>query len=83
MNFNNEFLDRVGRILDGRKLVVVDYWYLKLLLILIIIIIIIIITLLLLLKLFLIFILKGVSMAIYKIKKVINEFSYIYIYIPG
>ena len=27
MNFNNEFLDRVGRILDGRKLVVVDYWY--------------------------------------------------------
>ena len=68
MNFNNEFLDRVGRILDGRKLVVVDYWYLKLLLILIIINIIIIITLLLLLlKLFLIFILKGVSMAIYKI----------------
>ena len=65
MNFNNEFLDRVGRILDGRKLVVVDYWYLKLLLILIIIIIIIITLLLLLLKLFLIFILKGVSMAIY------------------
>ena len=81
MNFNNEFLDRVGRILDGRKLVVVDYWYLKLLLILIIIIIIIITLLLLLLKLFLIFILKGVSMAIYKIKKFINEFSYIYI--PG
>ena len=67
MNFNNEFLDRVGQILDSRKLVVVDYWYLKLLFILIIIIIIIIITLLLLLKLFLIFILKRVSMAIYKI----------------
>ena len=30
MNFNNQFLDRVGRILDGRKLVVVDYWYLTL-----------------------------------------------------
>ena len=30
MNFNNEFLDRVGRILDGRKLVEVDYWYLTL-----------------------------------------------------
>ena len=30
MNFNNEFLDRVGRILDCRKLVVVDYWYLTL-----------------------------------------------------
>ena len=29
-NFNNEFLDRVGRILDGQKLVVVDYWYLTL-----------------------------------------------------
>ena len=29
-NFNNEFLDRVGRILDGRKMVVVDYWYLTL-----------------------------------------------------
>ena len=30
MNFNNEFLDRVGGILDGRKLVVVNYWYLTL-----------------------------------------------------
>ena len=27
MNFNN---DRVGRILDGGKMVVVDYWYLTL-----------------------------------------------------